>query len=152
MLVKEIMKTNVVSFVKGTLFKEAAKILLQKRVSGAPVIDEQGKLIGVVSEKDLFKAIYPTYNDFYASPELYTNFTQMENGAIQVENKKIEECMSARLITTTKETPVLKVGALMVATGIHRVPVVDGDILVGMVSRGDVYRSILRDQFNLWEV
>ncbi|MBI5230039.1 MAG: CBS domain-containing protein [Candidatus Magasanikbacteria bacterium] len=152
MLVKEIMKTSIVSISKGTPFFEVAKTLLEKRVSGAPVVDEHNKLIGVVSEKDLFKAIYPTYNDFYTSPELYTDFTRMEQGAIEVKNKKVEECMSARLITATPETPVLKVGALMVATGIHRVPVVDGEKLVGMISRGDVYRSILREHFDLWEV
>lgn len=152
MLVKEIMKTTIVSILRGSTFFETAKILLEKRMSGAPVVDENNKLIGVVSEKDLFKAIYPTYNDFYTSPELYTDFTQMEQDAKDVKNKKIEECMSARLITTTPETPVLKVGALMVATGIHRVPVIEKEKLIGMISRGDVYRSILREHFNLWEV
>lgn len=152
MLVKEIMKTSIVAIPAGTTFAEVAKILLEKRVSGAPVVDANNKLIGVISEKDLFKAVYPTYNDFYTSPELYTDFTQMEQGAIEVKNKKVEECMSARLITATPENPVLKIGALMVATGIHRVPVIEGEKLVGMISRGDVYRSILREHFDLWEI
>lgn len=152
MIVREIMKTDIVTIPKGTSYREVAKILLSKRVSGAPVVDERGNIVGVVSEKDLFKAIYPTYNDFYAAPENFVNFDQLEKDTSHASERKVEDFMSPRLITTTPQTPILKVGAIMVATGIHRVPVLEKGQLVGMVSRGDVYRAILREYFEMWEV
>lgn len=152
MIVREIMKTDIVTIPKGTSYREVAKTLLLKKMSGAPVVDDRGNLIGVVSEKDLFKAIYPSYNDFYTAPENYINFEQLEHDSRQASDKKVEELMSPRLITTTPQTAILKVGAIMVATGIHRVPVLENGKLVGMVSRGDVYRAVLREYFEMWEV
>lgn len=152
MIVREIMKTEIITIPYGTPYREVAKILLEKRVSGAPVVDERGQLVGVVSEKDLFKAIYPSYNDFYSAPSNFIDFDKLEQEAHQTSEKRVEDFMSPRLITTTPETPILKVGAIMVATGIHRVPVLENGKLIGMVSRGDVYRAILREYFEMWEI
>lgn len=149
MKVGEIMQKEVVSIPKGTPFREVAKILIEKKVSGAPVIDETGKIVGVVSEKDIFRAIYPSYEDFYESPESYLDFEELEAEAKTANHKKVEDFMSSRLITADPETPVLKIGALMVATGIHRVPVVENGKVVGMVGRGDIYRVILKERFDL---
>lgn len=152
MLVKKIMKTKPVTIKTGTGYREVAEILLNNRISGAPVINASGDMVGVVSEKDLFRALYPTYGYFYTSPEEFVDFERLEKEAREAGDKKVEEFMSARLITTTPETSVLKVGALMIATGIHRVPVVDeNNKLIGMVSRGDIYRAIMREHFDLWE-
>ena len=149
MKVGEVMQKNVVAVKKGTPYREVAKILVEKKVSGAPVIDETGKIIGVVSEKDLFRAVYPSYEDFYESPESHLDFEELEEEAKTANDKKVEDFMSTRLITADPETPVLKIGALMVATGIHRVPVVVDGKVVGMVGRGDIYRAILKERFDL---
>ena len=149
MKVGEVMQKNVVAVKKGTPYREVARILVEKKVSGAPVIDEAGKIIGVVSEKDLFRAVYPSYKDFYESPESHLDFEELEAEAKTANDKKVEDFMSTRLITADPETPVLKIGALMVATGIHRVPVVVDGKVVGMVGRGDSYRAILKERFGL---
>jgi CBS domain-containing protein len=149
MKVQDVMKKDVIAIKKGTSYKEVAEILLKNKISGAPVVDEEGKLIGVVSEKDLFRAIYPGYKEFYEAPESVLDFEKLEREAKSAGDKKVEEFMSSRLITASPDTPILKIGALMIATGIHRVPVVKDDKLVGMVSRRDVYRAILKERFNL---
>ncbi len=149
MKVGEIMQKEVVTVPKDTPFREVAKILIDKKISGAPVTDETGKIVGVVSEKDLFRAVYPSYEDFYESPESHLDFEEMEAEAKLANHKKVEDFMSSRLITADPETPVLKIGALMVATGIHRVPVVEGGKVVGMVGRRDIYRAILKERFDL---
>jgi CBS domain-containing protein len=148
MKVGEIMQKEVVTVPKDTPFREVAKILIDKKISGAPVTDETGKIVGVVSEKDLFRAVYPSYEDFYESPESHLDFEEMEAEAKLANHKKVEDFMSSRLITADPETPVLKIGALMVATGIHRVPVVEGGKVVGMVGRRDIYRAILKERFD----
>lgn len=151
MLVRDVMKTHVAAFAKGTTWREVAEMLLQKRISGAPVVDADGRVIGIVSEKDLFRAIYPTYQEWYEGPQAFTDFLALEEEARRAPEKRVEEFMSTRLVSVESETPILKVGALMVATGIHRVPVLDQGKLVGMVSRRDIFRAILRVHFGLDE-
>jgi len=143
------MKKDVVVIKKGTSYQGVAEILLKNKISGAPVVDEEGKIVGVVSEKDLFRAVYPSYKEFYESPESHLDFEKLEEEAKKAGDKKVEEFMSPRLITANPDTPVLKIGALMVATGIHRVPVIENGKVVGMVSRRDIYRAILKERFGL---
>lgn len=151
MLVRDVMKTDVVTIPKGTTWRMVAETLLGNVISGAPVVETDGRVIGVVSEKDVFRAIYPSYEEWYEGPQAYTDFLALEEEARRAQEKRVEEFMTKRLVSVPSNTPILKVGALMVATGIHRVPVVDEGKLVGMVSRRDIFRAILRVHFGLDE-
>lgn len=151
MLVRDVMKTDVVTIPKGMTWRKVAETLLERVISGAPVVETDGRVIGVVSEKDVFRAIYPSYEEWYEGPQAYTDFLALEEEARRAQEKRVEDFMTKRLVSVTSDTPILKVGALMVATGIHRVPVVDQGKLVGMVSRRDIFRAILRVHFGLDE-
>ncbi|KKU72873.1 MAG: CBS domain containing protein [Parcubacteria group bacterium GW2011_GWA2_47_26] len=151
MLVKEVMKIKVVTLDPEMTCREAAEVLLQHKISGAPVVDTRGKLLGVISEKDLFRAIYPNYREFHEGEGAYLDFEKLEQEAKGAGDKKISEVMSSRLIVAAPDTPILQIGAQMIASGIHRVPVVDNGKLVGMVSRRDIYGRILNNYFGLWE-
>ncbi len=151
MLVRDLMKAEVVTLLNGTTWREAAMLFLEKRISGAPVVDADGRVLGVVSEKDIFRAIYPGYKEWYEGPHAFTDFLALEEEARRAPEKRVEEFMTTRLVSVDPETPVLKVGALMVATGIHRVPVLANGTLVGMVSRRDIFRAIMRVHFGIWE-
>lgn len=151
MLVKNIMTTNVVALHYSMSFLDAAKTLLAYHLSGAPVVSETGELIGVLSEKDLMKAMYPSYQDVYTHPHLFFHDEELEEAVESAKKKVVGEIMSKRLIVATTDTHIFKIGGQMVATGVHRVPVVDGDKkLVGMVARGDVYRAMLQEKFNIY--
>ncbi|MBI5222679.1 MAG: CBS domain-containing protein [Candidatus Magasanikbacteria bacterium] len=147
MLVKDVMYTDVVCLKTDMNFLEAAALFLKNKISGAPVLDESGKLVGVLSEKDLFRALYPSYKSFYQNPTPFLNERGLEESAEEAKDKTIEEVMTRRVITTTPDTHILKVGGLMVATGIHRVPVIDNGKIIGMVSRGTIYRAVMRYTF-----
>ncbi len=90
MKVGEIMEKDVIAIKKGTLYQRVAEILIKNRISGAPVIDDNGKIVGVVSEKDLFKAVYPDYKDFYETPEAYLDFEKLEEEAKKSKIKKLK--------------------------------------------------------------
>jgi CBS domain-containing protein len=152
MKVKNIMITDFITLTSNTTFFEAAKRLLVNHASGAPVLDDFGKLVGIISEKDLFRALYPSYKEFYLQPDEFILGNSLEDTVQDAKHKKVGEIMSKRLITTTPEGSILKIGGLMVATGIHRVPVVEDNKVVGMVSRGDVYRAVLQKDFNLYNI
>jgi len=151
MTIRELMHTDLITIPKGTPWREAAKLLLKHKISGAPVVDEDNRIIGVVSEKDLFRALYPAYHDWYETPHAYLDFKKLECETQAAAVKPIEECMSKRLLTVTTDIPILQVGALMMATGIHRVPVVEDGKLIGMVGRRDIFRAILRECLGLGE-
>lgn len=65
--------------------------------------------------------------------------------------KTVADVMSHELITTRHDTPVLRIDALMVSSGIHHVPVVEDGRLIGMVGRGDIYRAILKKYCRIGE-
>lgn len=147
MLVKDVMYTDVVCLKTSMNFLEAAELFLQNKISGAPVLDETGALVGVLSEKDLFRALYPSYQSFYQNPTPFLNEKELEETAHEAREKTVDQIMSRRVVTTTPNTHVLKVGGLMIASGIHRVPVVENGKIVGMVSRGTIYRAVMRYTF-----
>jgi len=150
MLVKDIMISDYITLSPKTTFFEAAKIFLNNKISGAPVLDETGKLVGVLSEKDLFRGLYPGYEKYYNDPDYYLSEKALHEAVEEGKNKLVEEVMSKRIITANPDTPLLKIGGLMVATGMHRIPVVDTDgRVIGMVTRGDTYRKILQEKFDL---
>ncbi len=146
MQVKDIMHKEPLTIAPGMRCDEAVRVFLEHRVSGAPVVKD-GVLVGFLSEKDLFRAMFPDYKDFYQNPETGLDYNSLEAGARNTAERLVNTVMSTRPLTTTPETPVVKIGAQMVATGMHHVPVVEDGKIIGMVSRGDIYRAILQRYF-----
>ncbi len=145
------MKKEVITVFPETKVVEAVKVMFKSRVSGLAVTNKQGKLIGIISEKDAFRALHPSYKEYYEHPESFTDFEKMEReGLKRVKNLKVKQVMSAQMTVARMKTPILKVGALMLAKGIHRVPVIGKDgKLLGIVTRRDIYRAIFRRAFDL---
>jgi CBS domain-containing protein len=149
MTVGELMRTDVITVSPTLAWREAAALLLSRGISAAPVVDDSGHLLGILSEKDLFRGLFPSFKDWIQSPEVYLDFATMESHAADAVGKTVADVMSTRVITAEPSTPVLKIGALMVSSGIHHIPVVEKDILVGIVGRGDMYRAILKQYFGM---
>jgi len=132
-----------------TLWSEAAALLIEKQLPAVPVVDIDGNVVGVLSEKDLFRALFPLYKDWMEAPHAYHDLETMEEEARATAlSRTVREIMSSRTLTADLETPILKVGALMSASGIHQVPVVQDGKLVGMVGRKTIYHAILSKYFN----
>lgn len=137
------MQIKVITIHKSATYEDAARLLYEKEISGAPVIDDAGNLVGIISEKDLFKVLYPFYHSFHDNPELYTDFEEREKKIQEIKGHIIEKIMSTKIISVGPETPIMKVGGIMLAKGIHRLPVVEDGKLIGLVSRGQIFKKIL---------
>ncbi|MCX6740019.1 MAG: CBS domain-containing protein [Candidatus Parcubacteria bacterium] len=150
MIVKNIMKKDVITIPHTATYYEVAKILHDRQISGAPIVDDDNKLIGMITEKDLFKVLYPFYKSYYENPELYGDAEARESKASEIKDDKIEKFFSREIVTVSPDTLIMKAGALLVAKGIHRMPVVDekGKI-VGIISRGDIFGEVLKRNFNI---
>jgi len=132
-----------------TTYQEAVEILYDNHISGAPVVDKNGKMIGLVSEKDLFRAVHPSYKRFYKHPEKYLDFENREKKMKDLKDTKVTDYMIKKVVTACLDDPLLKIGALMLARGIHRIPIVENGGLIGVVTRRRIYGNVLRHQLGL---
>lgn len=149
MKIKKVMKTEIHAIGPEATLKEAVAKLFEYNISGLIVVDQQNKPVGVVSEKDIYKTLYPSYNDFYNHPESFTKTEKQEKVIQENADLPVKNFMTSEVIKVRPDDPVMKVGALMLAHNIHRLPVVDDDgNLVGVVSRGSIYRNLFRKYLN----
>jgi len=140
---------KVITVKSGMTLGQAAEILVKNNISGAPVIDKKGKLIGVISEKDLFRALYPNFQDIITNIKLWLGKDRTKN---RIEAKKkiiIDKIMTEKIVVIDENAPLLKAGALMLTERIHRIPVVRKNKLVGIVSRRDIFRKLLKSDLKL---
>jgi len=139
--VSEVMTKDVAAVSGDTPLEDVAAIMAARKVSGVPVIDGDGKVIGVVSEKDLLSVMGGG-----AAATIMEVIAQCLKGrsclAVPVREKVATDIMSSPAVTVKEETPVMEVAGLFTQRGVNRVPVVDANgRMVGIVSRGDVVRS-----------
>lgn len=137
----EVMTKDVAAVSGDTPLEDVAEIMAARKVSGVPVIDGDGKVIGVVSEKDLLSVMGAG-----AASNFMEVIAHCLKGrsclAVPVREKVAADIMSSPAVTVKEETPVMEVAGLFTQRGVNRVPVVDANgRMVGIVSRGDVVRS-----------
>jgi len=144
MKVRDVMHNPVLTLAYDTPYEEAANFLLEKNIKGCPVVNDNGDVIGMISDKDLYRVLFPFYRSFYESPELYTDPEKRESKIEEIRKNPIERFMTREIVSVTPDTAIMSVGAIMLARGINRMPVMDeSGKLVGIVTRGDIYKTII---------
>ena len=124
--IADIMATQLVTFTPDLNIHQAIHVLLDKRISGAPVVDEAGKLVGVLSKKDCLKIVYSTaYHQDRGGP--------------------VSEYMSTDVHTLDETVDVAVAAEHFVHSTYRRFPVVRDGKLVGQVSRHDILKSLIDD-------
>ena len=139
----QIMAKPVISVNPETTILEAANIMLQRHISGLPVITKAGKLVGIVSESDFIRRSEigtqrkrsPWLRFILGSGREADEFVH-ENG------RKVSEVMTERPITVDEQTPLEEIVRLMEKNGIQRLPVVEADKVVGIVSRTSLLQAV----------
>jgi len=137
----DVMTRDVASVRSDASLTEVAEIMANRGISGLPVIDAEGKLVGVISEKDFLVAM--------AGPEARTFMDVVMSClkdraclAAPVKIRNAGQLMSSPAVTVNPDTPVMEIADILTQKKINRVPVVDREgRMVGIVSRADVVRS-----------
>jgi len=145
---KDIMSTEVVTVSPKTSVKDLARLLDEKSISGAPVVDSQGNLVGVVTEADLIdqnkKIHIPTVVTILDSVFYLENPDKMEKEMKKMAGTTVAEICTNNPVTITEATQVDEIATIMSEKGIHTLPVVDDTgKLVGIVGRKDIIRTII---------
>lgn len=105
---------------------------------------EQGKVVGVVSEKDIFRALYPSVTEFYNNPELWMEEAELEGNAKAIAAKQVKDIMTKGVVTAPPDTPIMQAGAMMLAHRVHRIVVMESGRLVGIATRSDVFQNVFK--------
>jgi CBS-domain-containing membrane protein len=147
--VKDIMTKEVISVSPDTEIVHAAKILLEKRINGMPVIDAFGRLVGIICQSDLVaqqKGIpIPSVFTLLESFIPLTSMKRIDKEMEKIAALTVKEAMTLEPVTVRPETEIEEVAKLMVDKKFHTLPVVDGGKVVGIVGKEDVLKTLLSE-------
>lgn len=145
MKARDVMTQPVLSVPPDAPVREVAALMLERRISGVPVADAGGRVLGVVSE-----------GDFIRRPEIGTDapgsrwlrlFTSADEQArdyIKTHGRTAADIMTAPAVTVTSDAPLDLVARLMVSRGVKRLPVLEDGRLAGIITRADLLRAVYR--------
>ena len=148
-LVKDVMTKNVITVNKDTTVEELSELLLKNNITGAPVVDKDGKLIGMVTDADIItediEPIFPLYFDpLIVSFAFMENFEKYKKDIKDYLEIKVEDIMTRRVKTVKENTSVSDAVKILVKDRINRIPVVDDENkVIGIVARADILKSML---------
>jgi len=147
-LAKDIMEKSVISVYKEKPVEEVVQLLVENKISGVPVVDEEGKVVGIVTEADLLtkekEPRFPSYIEFLGSIIYIDGVKQYEEDLKKLVASKAEEIMTTPAYTVKEDAEIEEVASLMVEKRINRVPVVNQKgQLVGIISRSDMLKPLL---------
>lgn len=132
MLVKDRMTSDLITTTTKMAVDEALSLMHEHKIRRLPVVDKRGKLVGIVSEKDLL----------YASPSPATSLSVYEIGYL-LSKLSLEDVMSKDVITVQQDEAIEDAACLMADNQIGGLPVMDGEALVGIITETDVFKTFI---------
>jgi len=146
MKVKEIMQKDVVSVKPEDNVMDALRFLFKMRISGLPVINTQGKLVGMFTEKDVLSHILPSYIEKVGRFIYEENPKSIKKKFMELDKVKVSQLMRRDVITTNEDTSLCEVARIMLTQKARRLPVVDkSGKVVGIVAREDVVKAYAKE-------
>lgn len=148
MKAKDILTKNVQVLNKDDTVEKVARILIKNKISGLPVVDEERKVIGMVSEGDLVfqqkKIISPTFISFLDGV-IQLGHQKYINELKKIAAYKVEDIMTKNVYSVHLDTSINDISSLMVDKKINRVPVVDDEKkLKGIITRSDIIKNLYK--------
>ena len=141
----DIMTKEVLTVSPRTRVNDLAHLLTSRNINGAPVVDDDGELIGVVTENDLVfqkkKVHIPTVINILDSFIYLESHKRMKEEMAKITGVTVESIYSKDVKTVGPETPIDEIATLMVEENIHTIPVMDDGVLVGVIGKKDIIRS-----------
>lgn len=128
MMVREVMSTRLLCVARDRPISEVAALLVRNRISGVPVVDDEGHVLGIVSESDL---------------------QPLKEGVPDRPFRTAADAMSTPVISLNESDTVTEAARVLARHGIKRAPVLRGGVIVGMIARGDLLRPYLRTDLEI---
>jgi len=145
--VREVMTREPITVSPDTEIAEAARLLLEKRINGIPVMDRGGTLVGILCQSDLV-----TQQKKFPIPTVFTlldgliplgSLRSLEREVQKITATRVADAMTPDPVTVGPDADLAEVASLMVDRKFHTIPVVEGDELVGIIGKEDVLRTLM---------
>lgn len=149
MLARDVMTTEVITVHQEEKLKEVARILMDNKISGLPVVADAHHVVGIISEKDMVVTAGQLQIPFYIT--LFDGIIFLENPKKFQEKlkrftaSKVKEVMSTEVIFVEEDTPLDDVISILQKHKINRLPVLRNDKLVGIISRNDILKAMVQN-------
>jgi len=143
MKARDVMVSPVISVKPSCTVKEVAKTLLERRISAVPVVDDTGKLVGIVSEGDLMhRAEIGTQRRHSWWLRVLTGDDALAAEYTKAHARTVADVMTREVITASPDSPLHEIAALLERHSIKRVPIVRDGALLGIVSRANLLQAL----------
>lgn len=143
MKARDVMVSPVITVKPHASVQEVAKTLVDRRISAVPVVDDAGKLVGIISEGDLMhRSETGTERRYRWWIRLMGGDASLPGDYIKTHGRKAADVMTKNVITASPETPLDEVAILLERNSIKRVPIVRGGLLVGIVTRANLVQAL----------
>jgi CBS domain-containing protein len=144
------MVSPVVTVKPSASVQQVAKILLERRISAVPVVDDDGKLIGIVSEGDLLRrAEAGTERRRPWWLAMLTDERALAADYVKAHAQNVKDVMTTRVVTAAPDTPLHEIASLLEDNSIKRVPIVEHGQLLGIVSRANLVQAVASERRQL---
>lgn len=144
---QDIMSREVITVDEQATVKELARIFTTHQISGVPVVNSEGKLVGVVTENDLIfqskKVHIPTMITILDAVFYLEKPDAMKEEMKKMIGSRVADILTGAAITVTETTPVDEIATIMAEKNIHTLPVVNGEELVGVIGKRDIIKSLI---------
>ncbi|MBI4685854.1 MAG: CBS domain-containing protein [Nitrospirae bacterium] len=145
---KDIMTTDVTTVKPSTTVEELANLLIKHKISGVPVVNDSGDLVGIVTENDLIsqsKRLHiPTVMRLFDAYMLLERPDKIEHEIKKMAATTVDEICTKKIITVTEDTPVEEIATIMSEKKVHLIPVVDGKKICGIIGKMDLIKGITK--------
>ena len=146
MELKELMTKNVITVLESMNVRDAAEMLFTMGISGLPVVNDQEKLVGMITEKDIIGMALPKYVEKLGSLAYTFDMVPFAKTLAEADKVLVKEIMRKDVITATVDTSVPEVARIMIVKRIRRIPILDQvGRLVGIIARHDIVREIFKE-------
>lgn len=142
MLVKDVMTRSVRVVNPDTKVMEVASVMCLYRIPGIPVVEEDGRLVGIVAEKDVLHRLFPKLENLMEEGMGNVDLDKEMAKYKDVLTLPVSDLMTPNPITVTPDLHVLRAASVMVRHRFRRIPVTHNGMLVGMLSLGDLHKAI----------
>jgi len=151
MKARDVMVSPVITVKPGATVKEVACILLQHHISALPVVDDAGKVIGMVSEGDLMRRadLGTERQRSWWLAALFAEEAALAAEYVKAHSRKVADVMSKRVVAASPDTPLNEIAGLLERHSIKRVPIIENGALVGIVSRANLIQALAVDRKGL---
>ena len=144
LLVRDVMRHHISSVTPDDTLKDVANEMFRNRLSALAVVEDGGKLVGVINDRDLIKAALPDYKSLISNLNYSLDVEPFEELLKQEDKIKVSQLYRDDYEVTTPETRIVEVAAMMIFKDIRRVFVSIDDKLVGVLLRKDIVNMIIR--------